>query len=53
MSHKFQEGIVYHKRISPKIHEFRYKFFTLDIDMTSYESLDYRYFSKNNFNLFI
>ena len=52
MSHKFQEGIIYHKRISPKIHEFKYKFFMLDIDMNSYESLDNRYFSINSFNFF-
>lgn len=52
MSHKFQEGIIYHKRMSPKKHEFKYKFFMLDIDMNSYEKLDNKYFSKNSFNLF-
>jgi len=52
MSHKFQEGIIYHKRYSPKKHEFKYKFFMLDIDMDSYEKLDNKYFSKNSFNLF-
>ncbi|MGB1226494.1 MAG: DUF1365 domain-containing protein [Poseidonibacter sp.] len=52
MSHKFQEGIIYHKRVSPKKHEFKYKFFMLDIDMNSYEKLDNKYFSKNSFNLF-
>ena len=52
MSHKFQEGIIYHKRVSPKKHEFKYKFFMLDIDMNAYEKLDNKYFSKNSFNLF-
>ena len=52
MSHKFQEGIIYHKRYSPKKHNFKYKFFMIDIDMNDYEKLDNKYFSKNSFNLF-
>jgi len=52
MSHKFLEGTIYHKRVSPKKHEFKYKFFMLDIDMSSFERLDNSYFSQNSFNLF-
>jgi len=52
MSHKFQEGIIYHKRVSPKKHDFKYKFFMLDIDMNSFSELENKYFSKNSFNLF-
>jgi DUF1365 family protein len=52
MSHKFQEGMIYHKRVSPKKHDFKYKFFMLDIDMNSFFELENKYFSKNSFNLF-
>ena len=52
MSHKFYEGMIYHTRISPKKHDFTYKFFMLDIDMASYDTLENNYFSKNRFNLF-
>jgi len=52
MSHKFQEGMIYHKRYFPKKHDFAYKFFMIDIDMNSFEKLDNKYFSKNKFNLF-
>lgn len=52
MSHKFFEGTIYHKRVSPKIHKFKYKFFMIDIDISKYESLENRYFSQNSFNLF-
>ena len=52
MSHKFQEGMIYHKRVSPKKHDFKYKFFMLDIDMNSFSELENKYFSKNSFNLF-
>ena len=52
MSHKFQEGIIYHKRLNPKKHEFKYKFFMVDIDMKSFEKLDTKLFSYNCFNLF-
>ena len=52
MSHKFQEGMIYHKRVSPKKHDFKYKFFMLDIDMNSFDELENKYFSKNSFNLF-
>lgn len=52
MSHKFFEGLIYHKRISPKKHEFKYKFFMIDINAESVERLDNTYFSQNSFNLF-
>lgn len=52
MSHKFIEGTIFHKRISPKEHKFKYKFFMLDINMSSFEKLDNSYFSINSFNLF-
>ncbi len=52
MSHKFFEGSIYHKRVSPSKHQFKYKFFMLDIDMSSFENLDNDLFSKNSFNLF-
>jgi len=52
MSHQFFEGMIYHKRLSPKKHDFKYKFFMLDIDMSSFETLNNKYFSFNKFNLF-
>jgi len=52
MSHKFFEGTIYHKRVSPKKHNFKYNFFMLDIDMCSFETLKNKYFSFNKFNLF-
>lgn len=52
MSHKFIEGSIYHKRVSPKKHSFKYKFFMVDIDMSSFEKLDNSFFSLNSFNLF-
>ena len=52
MSHKFFEGNIYHKRYSPKVHDFKYKFFMIDIDMSKLETLDNKYFSQNSFNLF-
>jgi DUF1365 family protein len=52
MSHKFFEGNLYHKRFSPKIHKFKYKFFMIDIDISEIDTLDNKYFSQNSFNLF-
>ena len=40
MSHKFFEGNIYHKRFSPKIHNFKYKFFMIDIDISKFETLE-------------
>ncbi len=39
MSHLLYEGEVYHKRFIPKVHEFTYPFFLLDIDPTKLASL--------------
>ena len=52
MSHKFFEGNIYHKRYSPKAHDFKYKFFMIDINISKLEKLDNKYFSQNSFNLF-
>ena len=52
MSHLFYEGDVYHKRFSPKVHEFTYPFFLLDIDVTKLEELKNRFFSMSKFNVF-
>lgn len=52
VSHKFFEGNIYHKRYSPKVHNFKYKFFMIDIDLSKFENLNNKYFSLNSFNLF-
>lgn len=52
MSHLFFEGKVYHKRYSPKVHEFTYPFYLLDIDLDNLENLKNKLFSLNGFNLF-
>lgn len=52
MSHQFYEGTVYHKRFSPKVHEFRYPFYLLDIDLSLLDRLKNRLFSFEGFNLF-
>jgi DUF1365 family protein len=39
MSHLLYEGEVYHKRFIPKVHEFTYPFFLLDIDLGELASL--------------
>ncbi len=52
MSHRFYEGEIYHKRFSPKIHEFTYPFFLLDIDVERLDELKNRLFSFDRFNLF-
>lgn len=45
MSHLYYEGEVYHKRYIPKVHEFTYPFFLLDIDMNEYKTLQSKLFS--------
>ncbi|AXX91616.1 DUF1365 domain-containing protein [Malaciobacter molluscorum LMG 25693] len=53
MSHQFIEGKIYHKRFEPKIHDFTYGFYLLDIDLNDYNSLkNQKYFSINKLNLF-
>lgn len=52
MSHHFYEGKVYHKRYTPKVHEFTYPFYLLDIDLSLLDRLKNRLFSLEGFNLF-
>ena len=52
MSHQFFEGEVYHKRYLPKIHEFTYKFFMLDLDVSHLHKNKNKMFSFEKFNLF-
>lgn len=42
MSHLLYEGEIYHKRFIPKVHEFTYPFFLLDLDPTKIASLSSR-----------
>ena len=46
-------GTVIHKRFKPKIHFFKYKVFSLFIDLSELEKLDktIKFFSHNKFNL--
>jgi DUF1365 family protein len=52
MSHLFYEGSVYHKRFSPKVHEFTYPFYLLDIDLSLLDRLKNKLFALEGFNLF-
>lgn len=52
MSHTFFEGTVYHKRYTPKVHEFTYPFYLLDIDLSLLDRLKNRLFSLEGINLF-
>jgi hypothetical protein len=52
MSHTFYEGTVYHKRFTPKVHEFTYPFYFLDIDLSVFDKLKNRLFSLEGINLF-
>jgi DUF1365 family protein len=52
MSHTFFEGTVYHKRYTPKVHEFTYPFYLLDIDLSLLDRLKNRLFSLEGVNLF-
>ncbi len=52
-NHRFYEGAIYHKRIHPTIHEFKYNFYLLDIDVAdsaSFEKLKNSFFSINKLN---
>jgi DUF1365 family protein len=48
------EGAVYHKRLRPKRHAFRYRVFSLLVDLDALPELDrrLRWFSHNRWNLF-
>lgn len=52
MSHSFFEGTVYHKRYTPKVHEFTYPFYLLDIDLSLLDRLKNRLFALDGVNLF-
>ena len=52
MSHQFYEGKVHHKRFTPKVHEFTYPFYLLDIDLSLLDRLKNRLFSLEGINLF-
>ena len=52
MSHSFFEGTVYHKRYTPKVNEFTYPFYLLDIDLSLLDRLKNRLFSFEGVNLF-
>jgi uncharacterized protein len=49
-NHRFYEGTIYHKRFLPKTHNFKYKFYLLDIDLSVLENLKNRFFSINKLN---
>ncbi len=49
-NHKFYEGTIYHKRFHPKVHEFKYNFYLLDIDLNYFENLKNSLFSINKLN---
>ncbi len=50
--HNFYVGSIYHKRYIPKVHEFKYNYFLLDINTSKLEKLKNAIFSYNKFNLF-
>ncbi|WP_368030219.1 DUF1365 domain-containing protein [Arcobacter sp. s6] len=50
-NHKFYEGTIYHKRFHPKVHEFKYNFYLLDINLNYFEGLKNILFSINKLNL--
>ncbi|RXK14679.1 DUF1365 domain-containing protein [Halarcobacter mediterraneus] len=52
MKHLIFDGMIYHKRFLPKEHSFKYKFFMLDIDLSSIKDIKNKVFSYNKFNLF-
>jgi len=53
MTSSIYNGTVIHKRFKPKIHFFKYKVFSLLIDLSELEKLDktINLFSYNKFNL--
>lgn len=50
INHRFYEGTIYHKRFLPKIHDFKYDFYLLDIDLNDFENLKNSFFSINSLN---
>ena len=53
MTSSIYNGTVIHKRFKPKIHYFKYKVFSLLIDLSELENLNkkIKFFSYNKFNL--
>lgn len=51
MSHRFYEGEIYHKRFAPKVHQFTYDYFFLDIDVNDLKSLHASLFKHNGMNI--
>ena len=54
MTSSIYNGTVVHKRFRPKVHFFKYKVFSLLIDLSELNSLEKKiiFFSYNSFNLF-
>lgn len=52
MSHRYLEGKIHHTRFLPKRHSFDYRFFMIDIDLSTLETLENRLFSCGSLNLF-
>ena len=53
INHRFLDGTIHHKRYLPKEHNFKYKFFMLDISIKDFKTLNKNLlFSYNKFNLF-
>lgn len=52
-NHRYLDGIISHKRYEPKTHQFKYKFFMVDLDLNDFDSISKNsFFSYNRFNLF-
>ena len=53
MTSAIYNGTVIHKRFKPKLHFFKYKVFSLFIDLSDLKTLskDISFFSYNSFNL--
>ena len=53
MTSSIYNGTVIHKRFKPKVHFFKYKVFSLLIDLSELDTLDKKinFFSYNKFNL--
>lgn len=51
MSHRFFEGEIFHKRFTPKVHQFTYDYFFLDIDVNDMSTLKNSLFKLNRFGI--
>jgi uncharacterized protein len=52
-NHRFYEGNIYHRRFHPKTHNFEYKFYLLDMDVSDFNNfnkLQNSFFSINKLN---